>query len=136
MKNELTKVYAEVDKILSFLEDEYIKKIPEHIREFFKEEKDKEYEPKIKEDVPLYEQELLHKTKVILAMLNLNYWCNSEKEKEELLKLYNENKIAEENILREIYNPENIFEEKEKRIKQESTDLIEYKKDRFFKKNT
>ena len=44
--------YAEVDAILNVLEDEYAKKIPEKVKEFFAEEKIKDYEPMIDVDVP------------------------------------------------------------------------------------
>lgn len=33
--------YAEVDEILNLLEDDYIDKVPEKVRDFFKEERDK-----------------------------------------------------------------------------------------------
>ena len=72
-------------------------------------------------------------------MLNLNYWCKDEKEKEEMLKIYSENDKKIEAEMRERYNPDNLFKKKEKEeqnneVKQENTELIEYKEQNIFKK--
>lgn len=141
--------YAEVDAILNVLEDEYAEKIPEKVKKFFAEEKIKDYEPVIDVNVPLTEQNLKRETMVLLAILNLNYWCESENEKQEFLNelAQNENEKKE---LEEKYNPDNIFKKKqplknEENI-QENMKMIEYKEktlirkilDRimlFFKKN-
>ena len=89
--NELSIAYAEVYEILSFMEQKYIDKIPLKLMELFREEKLKDYKPNIEPTIPLNEQKLQKKTLVILAMLNLNYWCEDENEKKELIKLYAEN---------------------------------------------
>lgn len=47
MKNDLYKAYAEVDEILSFMEDVYIDKIPKKLRELFKNERLEDYKPNI-----------------------------------------------------------------------------------------
>lgn len=70
-------------------------------------------------------------------MLNLNYWCKDEKE--EMLKIYSENDKKIEAEMRERYNPDNLFKKKEKEeqnneVKQENTELIEYKEQNIFKK--
>lgn len=70
-------------------------------------------------------------------MLNLHYWCESETEKQELLKLYADNDKKKEEELREKYNPDNLFKKKEinESIEsQENTELIEYKEENFFRK--
>ena len=72
-------------------------------------------------------------------MLNLNYWCKDENEKQEMLKIYAENDKKIEAEMRERYNPDNLFKNKEKKeqnneVKQENTELIEYKKQNIFKK--
>lgn len=138
MENDLYKAYAEVDEILSFMEDVYIDKIPKKLRELFKNEKIKDYNPNIDPKIPLDEQNLQKKTFSILAMLNLNYWCEDEKEKQELIAIYTENDRKKEEELKEKYNPDNLFKKKEKEEKieetQENTALIEYKEEKFFKR--
>lgn len=138
-KNELSIAYAEVYEILSFMEQKYVDMIPLKLLELFKEEKEKEYKPNINPTIPLDEQNLQKKTLSILAMLNLNYWCEDENEKKELIALYAENDKRKEEELREKYNPDNLFKKKEQifednEIKQENTQLIEYKEQNIFKK--
>lgn len=138
MNSDLTKAYAEVDKILSFMETQYVEKIPRKLREVFKNEKIQDYNPNIDPKIPLDEQNLQKKTFSILAMLNLNYWCEDEKEKQELIAIYAEKDRKKEEELREKYNPDNLFKKKEKEEifeePQESTALIEYKEEKLFKR--
>ncbi len=139
MENSLSKAYAEVLLILSYMEQKYIDMIPKKLLELFNEEKDKNYQPNINPNISLAEQNLQRKTLALLAMLNLNYWCKDENEKKELLKMYSENDKKMEAEMRERYNPDNLFKKKEKveqnnDIKQEKTELIEYKQKNIFRK--
>ena len=107
--------------------------------ELFNEEKDKNYQPNINPNISLAEQNLQRKTLALLAMLNLNYWCKDENEKQEMLKMYSENDKKIEAEMRERYNPDNLFKKREKveqkdEAKEESTEIIEYKEQNIFKK--
>ena len=127
--------YSEVDKILSLMEEEYVNKIPSKVLEFIKREKLDDYSPNIKADIPLTEQNLKRDTMIMLAVLNLNYWCESEKEKQEFLDELAKNE-KEREALEEKYNPDNIFKNKinnEDIIKQNILP-VEYKKENIFKK--
>ena len=139
MENNLLKAYAEVDKILSFMEVKYVEKVPKKMREMYKNEKLQGYEPNIDKNIPLAEQQLERKTLAILAMLNLNYWCENQEEKQELLRAYSDNDKKREEELREKYNPDNIFKNKNKEqdAEQETdkiTSVVEYKEKNFIKK--
>ena len=127
MKNDLYKAYAEVDEILSFMEDVYIDKIPKKLRELFKNERLEDYKPNINPKIPLDEQKLQKKTFSILAMLNLNYWCEDEKEKQDLIEKYNPDKLFKKK------ETEQKIEEPKKNTA-ENTALVEYKEEKFFKK--
>ena len=78
---------------------------------------------------------------VLLAILNLNYWCDSEEEKQELLKIFSKNteiKIQEQKILEEKYNPDNIFK-KGQQVNQEyvftnELAMTEYKEQNIIQK--
>ena len=133
MENDIRKAYSEVDKILSFMDKKYVDKIPEKMRKLIKNEKLKDYEPDIKPDKSLNEQNLQRKTLAILAMLDLNYWCESEEEKQKLIQEYAENDKKKEQELREKYNPDNLFKNK---IETENvgTELVEYKEKNFIQK--
>lgn len=136
-KNDLTIAYSEVYEILCFMEQKYVDMIPKKLLDLFYEEKDRDYKIHINPNIPLTEQNLQKKTLALLAMLNLHYWCESETEKQELLKLCADNDKKKEEELREKYNPDNLFKKKEinKSIEsEESAALIEYKEENFFKK--
>lgn len=104
--------YAEVDEILNLLEDYYIEKVPEKVRNFFREERDKNYMPKIDVDIPLTEQNLKRETMVLLAILKLNYWCKDENEKQAFLNELDENEREYE----EKYHTDNLFKDRKNKI--------------------
>ena len=138
MENELLKSYAEVDEILANMESIYVEKIPKMIRELFSNNRLEGYNPNINPKIHLDEQNLQKKTYSILAMLNLNYWCEDEKEKQKLIAIYRENDRKREQELKEKYNIDNLFKNSttikpQQEIKQ-STALIEYKENNFLKK--
>lgn len=134
---DIKMAYCEVDMILGQMKKEYVNKIPSKLRKLFNEQKKKDYLPDIKVDVPLVEQNLMRKTIAILAMLNLNYWCEDEKEKQDLIQIYSKNDIKREEELREKYNPDDIFKKANKNIEtvenNTNTALIEYKESFFTK---
>ena len=138
MEQNIRKAYSEVCEILNMLEEEYASRVPEKIRSFFEEERDTEYKPTINANIPLEQQNLNRETMVVLAMLNLNYWCDSEEEKQELLNIFAENekiKKQKQRELEEKYNPDNLFKKKEE--KQETNNelsMIEYKEQTFIQK--
>ena len=135
MGNETELAYAEVDAILELLEDELVNRIPEKVREFFKDEKNKEYKPTIRSDIGLDEQDLKAETISILTLLQLNYLCDSEEEKQEILNELQENDRLKEDELREKYNPDNLFKNKQRAVEEkiEETAMIEYKEISLFK---
>ena len=130
MKNNLLKAYSEVDKILSFMEIRYVEKVPKKMREMFKNEKLQDYEPNIDKNIPLEEQQLERKTLAILAMLNLNYWCENEEEKLRFLNELDKNE-EEKKELEEKYNPDNLFKKKQDESTENNLQIVEYKKPNF-----
>lgn len=128
--------YSEIDTFIELL-DEYSKnKIPQKLRKFFKMEKDKEYIKNINPNIPIKEQNLKKETLALIAMLNLQYWCEDENEKQRLKAIYAENEIKYQDELREKYNPDNLFKNKQKEVKEkiEEIAMIEYKEDSLFTK--
>lgn len=128
---EIKRAYSEVYEILKLVDKEYFDKIPKKFVEFLKREKDNNYIPNINENIPLEEQKLLNDTINILAMIKLDYWCSSEEEKSELLKLLNENEKKHKEKINEKYNPENIFGRNTNR---EIKDLVEVKEKKWYEK--
>ena len=128
MENMLA--YAEIDEILNLLEDDYIEMVPKKVRDFFKEEKMKDYHPEIDIEKPLIEQNLKRETMVLLAILNLNYWCENEDEKKSFLDELDKNE-EEKNELEEKYNPDNLFKKEKDESTENNLQIIEYKKPNF-----
>ncbi len=142
MEKDSSLAYSEIYEILKLIESEYVNRIPKKIIDFFEEERDKEYNPIIDVNIPLDEQNLKRETMVLLAILNYNYWCDTEEEKKEMQKELirnSERKEQEEKELAERYNPDNIFK-KRNEVKEsitantENMQLIECKEQRSIKK--
>lgn len=93
----------------------------------------KDYHPEIDIEKPLIEQNLKRETMVLLAILNLNYWCENEEEKQSFLNELNKNE-EEKNELEEKYNPDNLFKKKQDESIQNNLQIIEYKKPNFIQR--
>lgn len=124
--------YAEIDTFIDLL-DEYNKnKIPEKLREYFKKEKDEKYIKKINPNQSIQSQNLKEETLALIAMLNLQYWCENEDEKERLKKIYAQNEKKYQDMIQEKYDIENIFKKKEaiienKQEQKSNMQIVEYK---------
>lgn len=132
--------YAEIDEILNLLEDKYREKVPEKVRTFFKEEKMFDYKPTIDVNTPLIQQNLKRETIVLLAILNINYWCENKEEKQFFLNELAKNE-DEKKKLEEKYNPDNLFKNKnnndvstDKIVEPQNISMVEYKKQGIFKR--
>lgn len=126
--------YSEIDEFLELLDEKTRNEIPAKLREFFKKEKDNNYHKEINPNIPIKEQNLKKETLALIALLNLQYWCKDEKEKERLKQVYanNENKYQE--ALREKYNPDNIFKNANTEKVKEEVALVEIKKEKWYEK--
>lgn len=126
-------VYAEVIEVLDNMSLEDRNKIPQKVYEFFKKKSSEDYVKHLNNNISLYNQDIREDTKEILAILLTNYWCKTEEEKNQLLKLFRDNELKYQEELREKYNPDDIFKKrnKENEIKeisiQNKVALVEYK---------
>ena len=130
--------YAEIDEILNLLEDKYREKVPEKVRTFFKEEKMVDYKPTIDVNTPLIQQNLKRETIVLLAILNINYWCENEEERQFFLNELAKNE-EEKKRIEEKYNPDNLFKNNndvspDKIVEPQNISMVEYKKQGIFKR--
>lgn len=99
---------AETSEILSYMESDYISKIPSEILELIRNYKAKNISFKYDATKNINEQNVHKETLEILSYLNYNFWLDNEK-KQELDKIYNNNFIELENEKRQKYNPDDIF---------------------------
>ena len=109
MKQSTREAYAEIDIILNLMDTKYISKIPQQLRNMFKTEKAPNYSKDISLIIPLDIQGVSQETLNILAVLNYNYWCEDENEKQALIRQYYDNQLKSEKEIQEKYNPDNIF---------------------------
>lgn len=134
------KAYSEIDEFLGLLSEEQINKIPKKLREFFREEKDQNYKKGINPNEPIKNQDLKEETLGIIALLNLQYWCEDEQEKERLKKVYAQNEKIYQEALQIKFNPDNIFKNRQNissdfnNTDTESTAMIEFKEKNFLQK--
>ena len=117
--------YSEIDEFLGLISSEHRNKIPQKLRNFFREEKDTNYIKGINPNIPIKQQELKEETLGIIALLNLKYWCEDENEKRRLKEIYAKNEKIYQEYLQMQYNPNEIFKKKEP-IK-EKLSMVEYK---------
>ena len=132
MDNSLRKSYSEVYEILNLMDSAYLDKIPDKVKDLITNERDKEFKTNITTDISLEKQGLQRDTLTVLAILYLNYWCESEQEKKELIELFNE--VDKTNA--EKYSYDNIFKENkeipiQEVIKENNNSLVEYKESIF-----
>ena len=80
----------------------------------------------------------MRKTIAILAMLNLEYWCENDKERQELLQMYEENdRIIESSF--EQYGADSLFKKDEVKNKEKDEEsllpkITEIRNESFIKK--
>ena len=132
---EFAEAATEINKILSYLPTEYVKKIPIKLRKFFEDVESKEYIPNIDPYKQLDKQDLKPKTQTLLTIIYRNYWC-TEQERAELDKILIKNDKKYEKELREKYNPDDIFKNKQKILTtiQDTNLPIEIRKENFIKR--
>lgn len=129
--------YSEIDEFLGLLSEEQRNEIPKKLRDFFKEEKDQEYIKNIDADIPIKDQNLKEETLAIIALLNLQYWCKDEEEKNRLKAIYAHNEEKYQAMLQEKYNLNDIFKKKNENIlenndeQKTNLEMIEYKEPLF-----
>lgn len=76
-------------------------------------------------------------TLALIALLNLQYWCKDEAEKQRLKSVYSKNEEVYQEMLREKFNPDNIFNKKdiiaEEKKETQCLQVVEYKEPLFRK---
>ena len=126
---KLSKIYSEVCAILEVLGSEYINKIPTKIYQYIVSKKDENEQVEYNISKSIEEQEISKEVLIIISYLNLQYWC-SETEKQELLKIYQQNDEKFEQELKEKYDIDKLFENRQSHKETENnqeTQLVEYK---------
>lgn len=112
MTKTMRKAYTEVDEILKYMPNEYVKKVPSKFLELFHKARLEEYHVHIDPDKAIYEQNLIYETFVILTILKLNCWCDSEEEKNRIMKQIEENQKKNQDR----YDISKLYQKNEKAV--------------------
>ena len=103
---------SETLDILNHMDRTYTDKIPKKFRDFLEQNQLEHYQSQLDHTQSLSEMNLQEKTKDILAVLYMNYWCNPQ-EKKDYIRLLNDNERKYQAWIREKYNPDNLFPKRE-----------------------
>ena len=90
-----------------------INKIPNKFMTFLKDNASKDYNCDFDYTKPLNELNLKNETRGLIAMICLNYWCETEEQKNNLKKHLTENEKQYQEELKKKYKTDNIFQKKE-----------------------
>lgn len=134
---EFEQACTEMNFILSNLNSEDLKKIPDSFENFFKENMDKNYKVNLVADKPLYEQELKEETKAFIKILYINYLAPKDKKEKILEELKKEEETKEEvKINDDIFASPTTQELKEEVVQEpvqevENKEMVIYKENKF-----
>lgn len=90
-----------------------INKIPNKLMLFLKENASNSYSCKFDYNKPLKELNLTKETKGLIAMICLNYWCETEEQKIKFRNQLNVHEQAFQEELKRKYNVDDIFKKKD-----------------------
>lgn len=126
---EFNKRLVEVDEVLNQISPKYVMQIPENIRKFIRENRDKEYMWKYDKTKDFKDQNINEDTLALLAYLNTEYMLNEEQRKV-IKQIYYLNQQKSEREKEKKYNSNIQFKNKDKKVE---TELVKYN-DSLFKK--
>lgn len=128
--------YTEVLEILKYLPKNEYNKIPKEKVKFFETNKDDSYKFSINPHMPLDKQYISIEANSVIIVLFRDYFA-TEKQKEKLNAILNQNEYKYQEEIRNKYNPDDIFKDKKDKsfnIIENNNLPIEVKEDNFFKK--
>lgn len=140
MDINIQETYSEVYGILNMLGENYIKRLPNSLYKMIRESKSLTYNPQYSKEISLNEQNIKRESLSMIALFHLNYWCNSNEEKEQLKQLFKNNEEKHQAEIRKRYNPDNLFKNRKQEISTESqpftkdVSMVEYKEKNFLQK--
>lgn len=108
VSRELSEGISETIDILSHMDKTYIDKIPKKFIEFLENNKTANYISNLDHSKKINEMNVKEKTKDILAIIYLMYWCDNDK-KSDYARLVKHNNEKHQQELREKYNPNDLF---------------------------
>ena len=132
------KAYTEILEILRVLGENYSRKIPNNVKDYFESNAEKNYEFKISPNINISQQIQNPITINLLGLLRFKYWCNTDEEKQELLNTFIKNNNEKKLEIEEKYDSNDIFKNREKKFninveRTQNTSIMAYKQSLFSK---
>lgn len=137
--NEYGEAAVEVLDILDNTNKEDVAKIPSSFIKFLVDNASEDYVVNFEHSKPINELNIKEKTKEILSVIYINWWCD-KKDKENYTKKIKKLEIKRQEEIKEKYNPSKIFknkiqeyanEIKENEVQNETIVITEYKESIF-----
>lgn len=119
--NEDRIAIAEVDYIIHHMNEFYLNKIPQKVRDYITLLKKSNVEIHIDPKIPLQNQGLKEFTLYFLMILNLKYWCNDERRRDILAMMENNQKKLDEKIFNIFDQAESLNTASEENVENSST---------------
>lgn len=116
MTTKTKTMYSEVYSILHMLGKTYIDKVPKKIFNLIEKSRLETYHPEYNPMIDLKEQNVMKESLNMIALLYLRCWCESEDEKKEITRMFNENDVRYKFELQEKYSVEKLFDRRESQV--------------------
>lgn len=100
----------EVLEYLKGISDKDVAKISKEFLDFIRDNSAEELVHEFDYNKPLVELELSSEAKAIIGVIYYNFWCETEQQREEFLKMLNTNEIELQKELKDKCNIDNIFD--------------------------
>lgn len=120
---------------LKGINQEDINKIPNKFMLFLKENAADNYSCDFDYNKPLKELNLTNETKGLIAMICLNYWCETEEQKTKFRNHLNINEQNYQEKLKRIYNVDNIFKNRNNTVNNNISPNVDEKTDEEYNQN-
>ena len=104
---------AETLHYLKGISQDDVDKIPKKLMQFLKENASQDYKCEFDYTKPLNELNLTDEAKGLIAMICLNYWCETDEQKIKFRNHLNANEQVYQEELRKTYNVDDIFKKKD-----------------------
>lgn len=116
------KALMEVNEVLEYMDEKYTKQISSEFTNMMIKNMDLSYNFKYDINKPLQEQNLSEEAKIILSIIYLRYFCDTE-EKTQIINKMKENDLEDEKQAKDKYNPDKIFDENIETIIKKDSEL-------------
>lgn len=120
VSQEYSEAMAETLDILNHTQKEDVDKISPKFMEYLKNNASKTYESNLDHTKKISDMKLKEKTKVILAIIYRQFWCDKE-QKMEFDKTLKNNELNYQKEIREKYNPDSVLKNRKQENKLEKT---------------